>query len=253
MQQQTRRLIILVGGASITAIGLTLAACSTDNGSSPLPGQGDSGRGGTKDTGTTPDDDSSVAEKDADPTTADCGSAPKLRSNTNGFYCSFFKRDGGAGDAGSASNCANDETCCSPGKNSDGTFPATFCATASEKGGSEGQTVCAAQASAHDSAWNATGSSTWECADSVGCGTGKVCCLFTAPDAGGVVNIGNSTDKSIPKECKAQQAYKQGGTRCADSCTADEIKLCSKTDDNCSGSAKCTPFQALFRDLSYCK
>jgi hypothetical protein len=260
MQQRTRRLAILFGGTVLASLGVLLAACSTDNGNTPPPGSGtDSGRDSAKADGSdeTPDgEDGSPGLKDAG--AADCSTAPKLRSNdTGGFYCSFYARDAAAGDAGGRSNCADDETCCNPGKKADGTFPSSFCAKTpvDEKGGDNGQAACAAQAAANGSTWVAEKSSTWECGDKNNCDDGQVCCLFTWADAGtDKVNIGNSLDKDIPKSCNALQAFKQGGTRCATSCAAGvEIQLCSKSDDTCTGNQKCTPFSALSRDLAACR
>lgn len=254
MQQRTRRLAILLGGTLLATVGV-LAACSTDNGTTPLPGQtgNDSGRDSSKtDGGDNNEEDDADTPKDGGG--ADCSEAPRLRSNDRGgFFCSFFTRDAGAGDAGGRSNCADDETCCNPGKGGDGEFPPSFCAETETKGGNA-PAACAAQAAANGSTWTA-GSSAWECGDKNNCDDGQVCCLITWADAGPMdkVNIGKSLDKDIPAACNALQAFKQGGTRCAASCAADQIQLCSNSDDNCTGNQKCTPFTAQFRDLAYCK
>lgn len=246
MQQSTRRMIILLGSTLLCAGGLLVAACSSDStGSNALP----TVEAGNKETGSssgTPDG----GDSGSDP---DCSSAPDLRSNTNGFYCAFVPKDAGVdgGDGGSPSYCRDNETCCSPGKDTSGNFGVTACVYDPTK---TGDTACAAA----DSTWSArTQNSAWECADKNNCPSSdagqQVCCLITAPDAGGNVNIGKTTDKTIPAGCNALQAFKQGGTKCAASCAAGtEIKLCSKTDQNC-GAGTCTPFQGLFRDLAYCK
>lgn len=258
MQQRTRRLAIVVGGTLIASVGLFLAACSTDNGTTPLPGQTDSGRPRT-DTGT--GSSSGEPETDAGSDAAlspDCSTAPQLRSNDKGFYCAFLPYDAGsAEDAGGASNCAHDETCCNPAKVGND-FPKTFCASTprDNKGGTKGQEACAAQAAAKSSTWTADAGSTWECGDKNNCNAGQVCCLFTQPGlaADQKVNIGTNQDKSIPKSCNALQAFKYGGTRCAAGCGADEIPLCSKTD-SCPDGKTCTPFEVYpgGRDLGYCK
>ena len=259
MQQRTRRLAMLLGGSLLATVGF-LAACSTDNGTTPLPGTGgDSGRDTKKDGSDTKgdDDDDDTTPGDGG-TGADCGNAPKLRSNDKGSYCAFFVRDAAAGDAGAGGNrnCSHDETCCNPGKGSDGNFPSSFCASTPRdtKGGNNGQTACGAQATANGSTWNAAGS-TWECADKNSCGAGETCCMFTWADGGpnDKVNIGKSLDKDIPAACGALQAFKQGGTRCATSCASDEIQLCSLSDDSCTGNQKCTPFSGQFRDLGACR
>ena len=86
MQQRTRRLAMLLGGSLLATVGF-LAACSTDNGTTPLPGQTgtDSGRETKNDAGgTTGDDDDDVTPvNDAG---RDCSAAPKPRSN-KGVFC----------------------------------------------------------------------------------------------------------------------------------------------------------------------
>lgn len=264
MKQQTRRLIIILGGAMLSAAGLTLAACSTDNGSTPLPTAGsDSGRdtGGNtgKDTGSPTENDGDTPGQDGGGG-ADCGDAPSLHKTTSGFFCAFYK-DGGMADAGGNSNCANNETCCNPGKNG-ATFPPSFCASTPASGkGDNGQDECNAQATAKSGvAWVAAGSSTWECASSENCGAGNTCCIVTSAAEkadGGHVNIGKASGSTAPPAaCNALQAYKYGGTICKASCTGlDEIELCSETANNCAGGKKCTPFvvQPGFRDFGYCK
>src|SRR5690606_30079698 len=127
------------------------AACSTDNGTTPLPGQtADSGKRETS-TGSSggDDQDGDTPQQDAGPD-ADCRNAPRLRSNDRGFFCAFLPRDAGsAEDAGGASNCSHDETCCNPAKVGN-EFPKSFCASTprDEKGGTNGADECAAQAAA---------------------------------------------------------------------------------------------------------
>ncbi|MBX3258737.1 MAG: hypothetical protein KIS78_02825 [Labilithrix sp.] len=240
-----------------------LAACSTDNGTTPLPGQTgtDSGRDSSKGDDEEPDDEDG-GDTPKDGGTPDCAAGPKLRSNDKGFFCAFFTRDASAADAsanaGGNRNCGHDETCCNPGRGADGEFPASFCAATprNTKGGNNGQTECAAQATANGTTWVATNSTTWECNDKNSCGAGETCCLYTWADAGpnDKVNLGPlQGNNDVPKECNALQSFKQGGTRCATACATDEIQLCSLTDDNCSGNQKCTPFSGLFRDLGACR
>lgn len=257
MQQRTRRLAI-VFAASVLASLAVLAACSTDNGTTPTPstsGKKDADKGDDDDD----DDDSNPDGSKPKPADAgaDCSEAPRVRTNSAGFFCSFFTRDAGASDAGGKSNCGNDETCCNPGKADNGDFPPSFCASTpvGDKGGNNAQAACSDQAAENGSEWHAAGSSTWECGDKNNCDDGQVCCMFTWADAGAMdkVNIGKSLDKAVPAACGALQAFKQGGTRCAASCAADEIRLCGKTDDSCTGSQKCTPFAALYRDLATCR
>lgn len=264
-----RKAVIFLGGALLAGGSLFAVACGTDNGNvddSPLPtpdgskADGKAGDGGTVDPG-----DSSTPPGDGGG--ADCGLAPKVRSNANSFYCSFV-RDGGP-DSGNPSYCDNNETCCNGGcaqRDANGKctkFGESYCIAANNKGtalqgaapynfGASGQTACSAS-----SDWVSDGGSTWECADKNQCGQGQVCCLFTGVGYNQTtdkVNIGNNLDTDIPKACGALQAFKQGGTRCAASCTANtEIRLCSNSDQNCGANQKCTPFEALNRDLAYCK
>ena len=257
MQQRNRRLAIFLGGTLLATVGV-LAACSTDNGTTPLPGQTgtDSGRDSSKADGNNNTDDDGATPTDDGVAGADCGLAPRVRSNDRGgFFCSFYSRDAAAGDAGGRSNCSDDETCCNPGKDGND-FPPSFCAQTDrgDKGGDNAQAACAAQAAANGSSWVGTATA-WECGDKNNCDNGQVCCLTTWADAGPMdkVNIGNSLDEDIPKSCGALQAFKQGGTKCAAACAADQIQLCSNSDQNCTGNQKCTPFSALFRDLAYCK
>lgn len=264
MQQRTRRLVMLLGGTLLATVGF-LAACSSDNGGTPLPGSSgsDSGRDTKKDPSDTTNDDDNDDDDDTSNdggTAPDCSQVPKLRSNDGpGFFCAFFTRDASAGDAGAGGdrNCTHDETCCNPGKGSDGKFPASFCAATPRdtKGGDNGQTACAAQAAANGSAWAEKGGSTWECNDKNNCDDNQVCCMFTWANAGpnDKVNLGPLQDDEVPKACNALQAFKQGGTRCATSCASDEIQLCSLSDDSCTGNQKCTPFSGQFRDLGACR
>jgi hypothetical protein len=196
---------------------------------------------------------SSGAEEEEGLPDGGCAKAPQLRSNTETFYCGFLPNESGAATGGV---CQADETCCNPGKIGDA-FGTSFCATTPRDAkGAAFAPACAAQSvEKTGKEWAADKSSTWECADKNSCGEGQVCCAFTwaNPKEGEKVNVGPSQDKNIPKACKALQSFTQGGTRCAATCGAEEIQLCSKTDDNC-GSKKCTAFSASGkRDLAYCK
>jgi hypothetical protein len=265
MEQRTRRLIILVGGTLMASAGLFVAACSTDNGTTPLPG-GSSGTSGTsggtdsgkkKDTGGTSSggEEEDTGAPDDGGSTADCANAPRLRTNTDFFRCAFFTRDAGD-DAGPSSSCTNNEICCNPGKTG-ADFGPSFCAShpAAQKGG-DGPKECSEQSNEKTGkAWAPYQSSTWECADKNNCAPNQVCCLFTWADAGALdkVNIGPLQDTAVNKDCKAQQSFKQGGTRCATACATDEIRMCSTSDQNCEAPKVCSPFVSLFRDLGYCK
>lgn len=259
MQQHTRRLAFLLAASMLAGVGV-LAACDTDNTIQALPGSSSStstssssGSQGDDDDTTPGDDDDDGGATDGG-SKADCGSAPRLRTTSAGFFCGFF-RDGGA-DAGGLSNCSNDETCCNPGK--DGTtFPPSWCANTVNKDG-KGPTTCANTADAYGSKWVPTGSTTWECSSTTNCGGTKKCCAHSFPgaDAGNYINYNKSTGSSAPPAaCNAQTLFKIGGTKCADDCAEkSEIELCSNTDKTCSGGKTCTPASATgSRDLGFCK
>ncbi len=253
MHQRVRRLVFFVGAASLVTGGLMMAACSTDNGSSSgtsgVPGFDGSKPDSRVDTDTGPAGDSGGGEAGGD---ADCSKAPKLRDNTNGFYCAFYRSapDGGA-DGGTTSNCDNNQICCNTGaKYPDGGFAPSFCADQAAAGNKGADTQCAADAVNKGSLWEAGTGSAWECNDKVACTGTQVCCMISS--SAGTVNVGN--DKSFPSECNAKLAFKQNGTRCkaGPSCASNEIKLCSLSDKNCGAGSTCTPFAGFFRDLGYC-
>ncbi|MBX3186636.1 MAG: hypothetical protein KF819_06460 [Labilithrix sp.] len=242
------RLALFLGVTSMVGIGGVIAACGTDNGASS---GGTPTLDGGRDTGPRPDGpdtDPDASGGDGGPD-ADCSRAPRLRDNTNGFFCAFYRSDGGVDGGASTSNCGVTETCCNPsGKDPSGAFYPSFCAP-----GKGGDDVCSTQAAGKGSVYDGGGSA-WECNDAKNCGTGEVCCIITAPNAMGTVNIGKSLDTDIPAACGALQAFKQGGTRCrATQCGAGEIKLCSNSDMGCGAGTTCTPFSGFFRDLGYCK
>jgi hypothetical protein len=248
MQQRMRRFAFFVGGSILMAAGIFAAACGTDNGggsSGALPTPDSS----KTDTGGNPATDSGGTDSGGDTGggDADCSKAASLHSSMDGgsFYCPFRSADGG-----NAGPCTQDETCCNPsGKLADGGFLGSFCATspAASKGTGNPEDVCAAQAVAAGSSWG-DGGSAWECFDKNNCAPGKVCCL-----TGTGVNIGKTTNTSIPPACNAKQAFKFEGTKCETQCAAGEIKLCSLSDQNCGAGTTCTPFLALSRDLAACQ
>ena len=102
MQQRFRRLALFVGASALVGAGLIVAACGTDNGSTPVPTPGVDGGGkdSSKTDGSTTDPDGSTDPDAAD--APDCANEPKLRTNTttSGIYCAFYKRDGGAVEGG---------------------------------------------------------------------------------------------------------------------------------------------------------
>jgi len=257
MQHHTRRLALFFIASMLTGVAV-LVACDTDNATTPLPGGGSSSSSssgkppanGDDDDTTGDDDDSTVVDGGSK---ADCGTAPRLRTTSAGFYCGFFK-DGGA-DSGGTRNCSNTETCCNPGK--DGADqPLSFCAEGTKN--NNAQAKCKSLAPGYGTTWVETGSTTWECASTTNCGGTKKCCAhsFAGADAGNDLNYGKSTGTgSPPAACGALTLFKIGGTKCAATCAAEgELELCSSTDSTCSDGKTCTPASATgFRDLGFCK
>jgi hypothetical protein len=88
-------------------------------------------------------------------------------------------------------------------------------------------------------------------------GEDKVCCMYTSTAAaeGKTVNIGKHL--GLPAACNAEQAFNEGGSRCATACSSSpkqEIQLCAKDTNECGPGKTCSPFRALYsRDLGYCK
>lgn len=249
-----RKLAMFVGAASLTGASLIVVACGTDNGTpTPTPGVDGSkpDTGGKVDGG--PDVDGSTT--DGGDSGVDCSNNPQLRDNATAFRCAF--KDAAA-DA--SPTCLNAETCCNTESKTAG--PA-FCATG--KTGTD-DSLCVAQAPAGSTFATGKGKA-WECADKSACDPGKICCMVQDParlalDPKNKVNIGNtpSTDTKHPAACKVQRAYNEGGSRCrtptAGNCpAAEEIKLCSLTDNNCGAGTTCTPFIDFtnFVDRGFCK
>lgn len=256
MQQRFRRLAVFFGGASLAGAGLAMVACGTDNGETVATPQVEAGKDtGTKaDTGTNPDPDGSTVTDAGGP---DCANEAVLRTNTptSGIYCSFFRREAGAPDAGvGASYCQNDDTCCNPAKVG-AAFPPSFCAQG------KGADKCAAEAAGNGSTWTADAGSAWECADKDSCGAGQVCCFVQdqarlAADPTDKLNPGGygNNNPAHPPACNGKAMYNTGGTRCTTgaACGAGEYLVCSKSDDQCGAGTTCTAVEATFRDLGYC-
>jgi hypothetical protein len=248
-----RRRILFLAGSVGASVALVLVACS-DDGLIPIPLADITLLDGAKPDGKSKLADGALAGDDDDGgITADCSAAPALHSASFGFFCPFLPKD--AGPDGSTTSCGDDQTCCNPGKDSNGKFPPSFCAaTPRAAKGADDQSACAAQAATFGSQWVGVGSS-WECADRSNCSDGQVCCMYTETDLAppDQVNIGPDQNKAIPTACNAKQAFKYGGTHCASSCAGSEIQMCSTNDDNCTPKI-CRAFEINpgGRDLGYC-
>lgn len=232
------RLAFAFGGAAATSIALVLAACSTDNGFSPLPTTGLDSGGGTgstrdsstrRDTGPTPGEEE---EEDAaiDPN-ADCSKVPKLRSQT-GVYCF---RGIETDDAGV---CGAGRTCCSDVKNN-----RTFTSKCVDRG-----EACDFESFADAGLEDGR---EWHCTESSHCESDQACCVIKgdmgAPKATvdtkefpGCGTYFNNSDKAFV-----------GGSRCKTTCAADEVRLCAK-DEDCTGGAKCKFFKIANRNSGTC-
>jgi hypothetical protein len=241
MQQRTRRLAFLVGATLLASIGL-LAACSTDNGNTPLPGQ--TGDGGGRDSakgdgsGNPDDDGSTPGPKDGG---ADCSAAPKPRSN-GGVFCfgGEGSNDGGQCDPG------ENKICCADQKDpSTGMFVKAKCAVATPD--TEGY-----QAGSCNFPPDAGGRE-WHCTESKHCpNSGEACCVVAG--SGGQPQA--QEDKKDFPGCgnffNTDQGFFVGGSRCrANGCNAGELTLCS-SDAECE-TGTCHFFKLANRFTGVCK
>jgi len=243
MQQRTRRLAIFLGGTLIATAGV-LAACSTDNGTTPLPGQtgNDAGRDTSRadgNNGNEDDDSSGNTTKDAAP---DCEGAPTPRSN-KGIFCF------GGTDSNDAGQCdpAENKVCCADEKGPDGKFLKSKCAVATEdQSGGYQAGSCNFGADA--------GGREWHCTESKHCpNQGESCCVVAGtggppkaqPDTRDFPGCGNFFNND--------QGFFVGGSRCrADGCNAGELTLCS-SDAECSGGQTCRFFELANRFTGVCQ
>lgn len=255
MQQRFRKLALFVGASALVGAGFIVAACGTDNGTTPtpLPDAGGGKDSATKaDTSTTDPD----AGTETDGATVDCSTSPVLRTNTaaDGFYCAFYK----PADGGTA-NCAVGQTCCNPGIADGGAFagkfPPAFCAN-----GTGGDAICVAQAAVNNSEYQpGFFSNAWQCNDKTACAAGEICVMFTSAyvskPATDFANVGPNT--KAPAACHEYKAYKQGGSKCIAPGALDPksmVQLCSMSDPgNCGAGTTCQPFDGSGRDLGSCR
>jgi hypothetical protein len=255
MRLRRHRARLFLGGAVAISLAIVGVACSDDS-VIPIPLAdpfADAGSDPTQKTGSKTKDGAPAPDDPDAGSGADCSAAPILRTTSGAaYYCPFLPR----GLDASATDCFNDQTCCTPGKDPSGAFPPAFCAaTPLDSKGSTDQSACATQAGSFSSSWPAAGGTTWECADGRNCASGQVCCLFTASGtaAPSKVNIGPDQNKAVPAACNAKQVFKAGGTHCTSTCDpGSEIQTCG-ADTDCTAPTHCVPFDALGgRDLGYC-
>lgn len=243
MKQRNRRLAFVFGGTLLATLA-ALAACSTDNGTTPTPGTNtpDAGKkdakGETQDGGDD-DDDTDGGKKPADGG-ADCSAVPKPRTG-DGPYCFSVKTDDG-GTANTNCNAGDHEVCCSGGRDVKGDFIDSECKVATVA--AEGyNTTCSAPALGD-------GGNEIHCTQADHCpNASETCCAI--PVEGSTLKPGTNDD--FPG-CTAyyQSPRFLGGTRCKDGCAAGELKLCTK-DADCAGVGKCVSLKLSGRDVGYCR
>ncbi len=219
---QRARLALLLLGTFTTATGV-LIACSTDNGTTPIPREdaarprSDGSSGGTS-------GGEEEEEQDAGPDAAGCDGGRSARSN-RGVYCRSNAVDSDAGycTVGDKTICCNDSkigTQFEPGK----------CVAAEGECGFQG-----------------TGGREWHCTESDHCGGGQACCVIAGDDG---------TPRVFKDRCgeRNNDANKKfvGGSRCKASCGTDELRLCAK-DADCDGDKKCYFFDLSSRFTGVCE
>lgn len=235
---RSRILIVLAGG--LVSAAAILAACSTDNGSTPVPSI-DSGRADTS-TGTDGSNNNTDGNTPLDGG-ADCANVPETKSSV-GPYC-FSVADAGPDGSSKSKNCnsAADEICCSGGSlGSDAGFePSTCKAPGTNASGGYNEGTCG---------FANPGGQEWHCTEKSHCpGQDELCCLIGS-DAGSP-KPGNNFD--FPG-CQAyfQSTTFTNGSRCRKtSCQAGEQTLCA-SDADCK-SGKCVPLKVAGRFTGYCR
>jgi hypothetical protein len=244
MQQRTRRLAFVFAGTLFATVGV-LAACSTDDGTTPLPGS-DGGRDSAKadGSGNNNDDDGGVPGPNDGGNGADCANVPTVKSSV-GPYC-FSVVDGGGNGTTKSVNCnaENNEICCSDGRQADGGFALSECKVATTSGGggyTEG--ACAPT-------FEGDGGKEYHCMEKDHCpGSDEACCAI--PREVTKLNPGKNDD--FPG---CQAFYQSGryveGTRCKkNGCAPGDLTLCSKDSDCPSGT--CVPLTLEGRYGGYCR
>ena len=245
MQQRTRRLAIVFGGSLLATIGF-LAACSTDNGTTPLPGQTgtDGGRDSAKGDGSNNDNDGDDSSTPVGDGGADCANIPTVKSSP-GPFC-FTVLDGGGNGQTKSINCnaANHEVCCSDGRLDDGGFAPSECKVVTTSGGggyNEG--ACAPT-------FEGDGGKEYHCTEQDHCpGQGESCCAVPRE----VTNLTPGKNNDFPG-CQAyfQSGRYVAGTRCKkDGCAPGDLTLCS-SDADCK-AGKCVPLSLEGRYTGYCR
>jgi hypothetical protein len=230
-------MLLVFGGSLLLTLG-AVAACTTDNGTTPIPTRGDSGS--PKDSGKKIDsgdpDDQDLEDEDGGDGGVDCTKAPKPRES-DGVYCR--KGSEGSNDAG---YCV-DSICCSDQDGGDGKYAPGKCVTPEQD--TEGYKTGACNFPEN------SGGREWHCTESKHCpNTDEICCV--AKGSGG--NPSALTDKEWPG-CGVYQNSDTGkfisGTRCRSECETGELQLCS-SDADCK-TGKCKFFELANRFTGVCK
>lgn len=251
MHQRTRRLAIVFAGSLLATIG-ALAACSTDNGTTPTPGAGtpDSGKkDAAKADGsdTDPDTDGDAGDGGKKPGT--CTNQPTVKSSV-GPYC-LGVPDGGPDGGSGGVNCdsSKHEICCSDGTlpGDAGGYAPSECkvAAVSSEGYADSPATC-------ESTFTGTGGKEYHCTEADHCpGDGEFCCAYPAPPT---TTLTPGHNKDFDDSCKAyyQSGKYVGGTRCQKTgCGMGELTLCSKDEDCKAGT--CVPLSIEGRYTGYCR
>jgi hypothetical protein len=240
MHQRTRRLAIVFGGGLLVTVGV-LAACSTDNGTTPTPTQ-------TSPDAAHPKTDSGNPDATTTPPTdggADCGNVPSVKSSA-GPYC-FDVVDGGADGAAKSIDCnsANHEVCCTSVAD-DGGFGDSICAVATVDNTNGGYHA------ACNTALPGDGGKEYQCTEADHCpGSGESCCAM--PFAGDTVGLKPGGNNDYPG-CKAyfQSGKYVSGSSCKkNGCAPGELTLCASDNDCTAGT--CVPIKIDGRYTGYCR
>jgi len=248
MRSNVKTACWILGGLTVAALGmLGAAACGTDNGSSPLPGQTGDDASTKTDTGSTSSSSSSGSSGNADggddASNADCGRAPTLRTGDAAGPGPFCLGVGQPDGSTRSQNCGTGEACCGyttapdGGSVPDSGFPPSTC-----------QSGLTCDFTGANAAPPGLVGIPFQCTSKSHCPASNECCLALKPGK----TFGPQAD---PPSCPAN--LKQGnvfGTYCRPTnCNAGETRLCFQDSDCPAAAPKCVPFSMSGRDVGYCK
>lgn len=237
MHKGTRRLAFFFSGTLLATFAF-VAACSTDNGETPIPvvtnDSGKTKKGKDADTdGEDPDPTDDGGDTVPDAGAPDCSAAPTLRQNA-AVFC-FNAGQCKPGEAG---------ICCADAKGSDGKFLPPKCAEAAEA--TTGYEVGSCEFA------EGSGGREWHCTESAHCpNAGESCCVI-----GGTEGTPRAFPDSNFPGCgtyfNGDQGRNVGGSRCKTGCEAGELTLCS-SDAECPTGTACHPIKLANRFTGVCQ